>query len=524
MNAIQARHVIELVGDTPSAIAGVRRLAVALAVGGKLGVDPATDIANLFVGLQGQAASRPSRAGVPSDDFPGILGTPDRFIRLGAVAAIEKGRTGIQAAVPGAYPLVVTAEQRLTCDHFDFEGEAAIVPLVSSAGHGKASIQRLHYQEGRFALGTILAAIFPRRPELLSPRFLFEYLSTFKDELLVSRMLGTANVTLTIGKLSDVPVPLVSAAAQAQVDKLMVLCDQLEASREAREAVRDRLTTASLARLSIPDPETFPDAARFVLDALPALTTRPDQIKRLRQTILNLAVRGKLVPQDPNDEPASVSLNRRHISRLVTDPFEIPKSWSWVQVGAVAQARLGKMLDKAKNKGTPRPYLRNINVRWFDFNLSDVLLMPFEDSELDEFSLRAGDVLICEGGEPGRAAVWDERNKGIFFQKAIHRVRFSELVDPNFFTKALKASADDGRLAESFTGTGIKHFTGRGLDGFHFPLPPLAEQHRIVAKVDELMALCDRLEARLGDCAKSRSRLLEALLAEALAAPESAAA
>ena len=80
----------------------------------------------------------------------------------------------------------------------------------------------------------------------------------------------------------------------------MALCDQLDKARTEREATRDRLTTASLARLNDPDPEIFHDDARFALDALPAMTTRPDQIKQLRQTILNLAVRGKLVPQDPS--------------------------------------------------------------------------------------------------------------------------------------------------------------------------------------------------------------------------------
>ena len=107
------------------------------------------------------------------------------------------------------------------------------------------------------------------------------------------------------------PFPLPPLAEQhrivAKVDELMALCDRLEAARAEREATRDRLTAASLARLNAPDPDptTFASHARFALDALPALTTRPDQIKQLRQTILNLAVRGKLVPQDRNDEPAA---------------------------------------------------------------------------------------------------------------------------------------------------------------------------------------------------------------------------
>ena len=93
------------------------------------------------------------------------------------------------------------------------------------------------------------------------------------------------------------------------------------------------------------------------------------------------------------------------------------------------------MLDKAKNKGTPRRYLRNINVRWFDFDLSNILEMRFEDSELSEFAIRSGDVLICEGGEPGRAAVWDDRETDIYFQKAIHRVRFLNIVNSEFSSR-----------------------------------------------------------------------------------------
>ena len=96
----------------------------------------------------------------------------------------------------------------------------------------------------------------------------------------------------------------------AKVDELMGLCDRLEAARASRETVRDRLAAASFARLNAPDPETFQADARFALDALPALTARPDQIKQLRQTILNLAVRGKLLPQNPNDEPDSELLKR----------------------------------------------------------------------------------------------------------------------------------------------------------------------------------------------------------------------
>ena len=362
---------------------------------------------------------------------------------------------------------------------------------------------------------------------LVLPRFQWIVLrSPFMIAGVEDKMRGQAYPAINDSDFAILPFPLPPLAEQhrivAKVDELMALCDRLAAARTERETRRDRLAAASLARLNAPDPDlaVFQDQAAFALDNLTQLTTRADQIKALRQTILNLAVRGKLVEQDPNNEPASELLKRRKIAVSSAGPFELPASWAWLNVGAVAVARLGKMLDKAKNKGTPRKYLRNINVRWFDFDLSDLLEMRFEDSELPEFTLQFGDVLICEGGEPGRAAVWDGREDDIYFQKAIHRIRFLNIVDSSFFVKALRTSADDGRLAEYFTGTGIKHFTGKGLAVYLFPLPPLPEQHRIVAKVDELMALCDRLEASLTSGDDTRRRLLDALLHEALAPSE----
>jgi type I restriction enzyme, S subunit len=316
----------------------------------------------------------------------------------------------------------------------------------------------------------------------------------------------------------------------AKVDELMALCDQLEAAKTEREQSRDRLVAASLHRLHSPvnmaetvapdlpaqQADAFRDHVRFVFHHLPRLTTRLEHIKQLRQTIFNLAVRGKLVPQDPNDEPVAELSSSIGRDEAESAPFLLPDAWKWARVQEIANTRLGKMLDQAKNKGTERRYLRNVNVRWFDFELSDVLTMRFEDSELEEFSLRVGDVLICEGGEPGRAAVWDGRENNIYFQKAIHRVRFAQGVNPHYFVYVIKESADSGRLAGYFTGVGIKHFTGKGLSSLLVPLPPLAEQHRIVARVDELMALCDQLEAELIATDADSRRLLEAVLHEAL--------
>jgi type I restriction enzyme S subunit len=208
-----------VIGDAPEAIGGLRKLVVALALSDKLvnsadegpgpqGLMERIDQRKQELVRSGQLQKGRPTPPVTQEELPHGLPLSARIVRLGAVANIEKGPTGIAKAKPGPYPLVVTAEERAACDHFDFDGAAAIVPLVSSTGHGKASLHRLHYQEGRFALGSILAAIFPYAPEVLSARFIFEYLSAFKEELIVSRMIGTANVSLSISKVGDVPVRL----------------------------------------------------------------------------------------------------------------------------------------------------------------------------------------------------------------------------------------------------------------------------------------------------------------------------
>jgi type I restriction enzyme S subunit len=167
----------------------------------------------------------------------------------------------------------------------------------------------------------------------------------------------------------------------------------------------------------------------------------------------------------------------------------LPAAWKFVRLGDVCDHNLGKMLDRQKNKGTMRPYLRNPNVQWFDFDLSDLHEMPFEDHELRKYVLQAGDVVICEGGEAGRAAIWDGRNPDVYIQKALHRVRVGPELLNRYLVYQLMVDAKSGRLNEYFTGTTIPHFTGQDLDRYTFPLPPLPEQKQIADILDKTDAI-----------------------------------
>ena len=142
-------------------------------------------------------------------------------------------------------------------------------------------------------------------------------------------------------------------------------------------------------------------------------------------------------------------------------------------------------------------------------------------AEVEKYVLCDGDVLICEGGHGiGRTAVWRGKEPGIVFQKALHRVRPGQALNSDFFAYCVCVYFHFGVLHTYFTGVGIPHFTGVALAKLVFPLPPLVEQQRIVAKVDELMDLCDRLEAQLTIAATTRGGLLESTIHEALLASE----
>jgi type I restriction enzyme S subunit len=193
----------------------------------------------------------------------------------------------------------------------------------------------------------------------------------------------------------------------------------------------------------------------------------------------------------------------------------LPLGWERVPLGDVADLALGKMLDKAKRAaGTPMQYLRNINVRWHGFDVSDLFEMPFEPHEVERYSVHEGDVVVCEGGEPGRAAVW--RGPTIMFQKALHRVRPREgAFDPRWLVWHLRHDAASGRLAGSFTGTTIKHLTGSALARYEILLPPLTEQRRIVAKLDGLLASSRAARAALDEVPALLHQYRQAVLAAA---------
>jgi type I restriction enzyme, S subunit len=327
--------------------------------------------------------------------------------------------------------------------------------------------------------------------------------------------------------INDTKIPVPDKAFQLQITDLLAKIEN--------EKVLDMSLIPNEFRDKVNKVFTSKNA---VFEIAAELTHQRTLLKQLRQQLLQDAVQGKLVKNTQfteGGETGSQLLERikKEKAQLIKDkkikkekdlppikaedvPFEIPEDWVWCRLGEICESRLGKMLDGIKNKGDFYPYLRNLNVRWYDFNLDDVLEMKFEKSELEEYSIKKGDLLICEGGYPGRAAIWESDNESYKFQKALHRVRFLGNLSSWFYLYYLDFLCCSEKINAYFTASGIQHFTGKSLKEMPVPLPPLSIQQAIVRKVGDLMTVCDSLEASIGASVEQNEALLQQVLREAL--------
>lgn len=234
--------------------------------------------------------------------------------------------------------------------------------------------------------------------------------------------------------------------------------------------------------------------------------------KDLKESILYIAAQGQLTQRDESDTPVSHTLREIDIFKqdLIKNkkikktpkltpidasnlPFDIPDKWRWVRIPEIADCCLGKTLNKAKDEGNLKSYLCSINVYWGKIVLSEVKKAAFDDKSMLKYLLKKGDLLICEGGEVGRTAVWESDDE-MYYQNALHRVRFFGNINPYYMMMIFQLYKMLGILDAVSKGIGIKHLVQNSLFALPLPLPPIEEQARIVAKVDEIMAKIDEYE------------------------------
>jgi len=574
MNAELLLAHYEQVADAPDAVARLRRFILDLAVRGKLVPQEAADesATELLKRIEKEKTQR-----VKSGDLRkprelndgGVLVEPFaipstwRWVRLDTVGAIIGGGT----------PAATDAENFAPPG----EGVAWLTP-ADLGGYSDAYISQGSRDLSEKGLRSSSATVMPTGTVLFTSRAPIGYVAIaaapistnqgFKSIVpyivscsqyiaiamrafapgIDAKAPGTTFKEVSGKIVAAIPFPLPPLAEQrrivAKLDELMILCDRLEAARESRERFRDQFAAASLARLNASDAEAFQSQVRFALEALRVLTARSDHIKALRDTILNLAVRGKLIRQDANDEPASELLKRIAAENkmliaakgirpqkpaIPAEDFEvdseIPLTWCHVYLQDIAYQITDGTHLTPKYTEAGKPFLSAQNVKPFRF-------MPDRHrfvSEVDFDNYRAnrrperGDILMTRvGAGIGEAAVLNSDFEFAFY------VSLCLIKIPNRFVSVdylvLWLNSPEGRESSTIRTYGKGASQGNLNLGlirtFKIPLPPLAEQRRIVAKVDTLMALCDQLEARLTSTAAIRCRLLDALLAEVLAPAE----
>lgn len=247
--------------------------------------------------------------------------------------------------------------------------------------------------------------------------------------------------------------------------------------------------------------------------------------QELKNSILQLAIQGKLVEQRPEEGTAEELFARiqEEKRRLIKEgmikrekplpeitedekPFEIPESWMWVRLGEIFQHNTGKALNSTNRSGVSLKYITTSNLYWNRFELSNLKEMFFTDTELEKCTVQKGDLLVCEGGDIGRAAIWQSDNN-IRIQNHIHRLRPYITVCTEFFYYLFYLYKHAGWIGGK--GIGIQGLSSKAIHILVFPLPPLAEQKRIVAKIEELLPYIDRYEQAWSKLEQFNSRFPE---------------
>ncbi|MCH4896112.1 hypothetical protein E0494_05285 [Marinilabiliaceae bacterium JC040] len=430
----------------------------------------------------------------------------NNIIKLGDYCDVVKGAIGIKKAIPGDYPLVVTAQERLSHTEYQFDKKAVIVPLVSSTGHGHASIKRLHYQEGKFALGTILAAIIIKDETIINPRFLYIYLSYFKDHLLVPLMKGAANVTLSISKINSVEIVLPSIVRQLEIIEL--------------ERNNSKVT-----------------------DLINEIQIQKDLVLKLKQSILQEAIQGKLTEswrrENPNVEHASELLKRIKAEKeqLIKDkkikkekalppisedeiPYELPEGWVW--------CRLGEICSKTGSGSTPRggksayvgngvKFIRSQNVYDDGLRLNNIVYVSDSTHEkMMGTKVNAKDLLLnITGGSIGRCCMVDITfdTGNINQHVAIIRTVFSFLGD--YLHKVICSPYFQNMIFNVQTGAGREGLPKNKMDNILIALPPIEEQALLVKRVQIISENCTSLEKEVVNSEENAKKIMQSVLKEA---------
>lgn len=374
----------------------------------------------------------------------------------------------------------------------------------------------------------------------------FFLMSPFLQNQFASQATGVTAQGIKSARLQLVPIPVPPLAEQhrivARVEELMKLCDALEQSGRLADEQHARLTSTLFDALAASESaHALVENWQRVAEHFDLLLDRPEAIDAFEQTILQLAVRGLLVPQDASEGTgddlverqvqAARTSGKRARTELLSltqedGPFIIPPAWAWTRFGEVADVSGGVTLGRkgALTQPVTLPYLRVANVQRGQLNLvTEVKTVTIGTAELPRFQLKEGDLLITEGGDwdkVGRTCIWREEIATCLHQNHVFKARghTSEWLPAwgELYLNSADARAYFAASAKQTTNLASINMTE--LRNCMFPLPPVAEQQRILARVEELRRLCVQLRKRLTEARQTQALLADALVAQATAA------
>ena len=425
------------------------------------------------------------------------------------------------------------------------EGDVALAKITPCFQNRKSAV--MHGLKNGFGAGTTELHIFRPINNLIISEYVLLFLKTPKFiREGVSKMTGSAGqkrVPKTY--FSETPSPLPPTNEQkrivAKVDELMALCDELEASKQQISLNCIQLNDASIHELlTASEPKKFSKHWQRICDNFELLYSKPENVNKLRQAILQLAIQGKLVPQDPKDEPASVLFERIIIERkrLIKEknikrdnplppftmdeiPFELPNGWVWKKLGELCIVKGGKRVPKGSQllrTKTPYIYIRVTDMKNMTINTNGLRYISKKVyNQIKNYTINKDDIYITIAGTIGVVGELPDMFDGANLTENAAKLMFSGF-NKKFLIWTLHSNIIQKQFQNSFKQMAQPKLALNKIASTLFPFPPLNEQKRIVAKVDELMALCNELETSLSKSQTDCDRLMEAAVAEILAA------
>lgn len=527
------------IANAPGGIDQIRNLILALAYRGELlknSYSHKRDEIDEKLALEKSNAPRfkqKDKALLPISDNATIFNIPENWCWqvLGNIGFIFNGnsisnsaRENIYANVKEGLPFISTPDVQFKREPLNYDSglkipfnetkfKSARKDAVLICSEGGSAGRKAGITDREICFGNKLFAIEVFN-SIYAPYVYNYYQSDYFRAQFKEHMTGIiGGVSLKKFQTIGIPVPPLEEQKRIvkKVDELMNLCDKLETQQQQRSKLNNYACEASLTRVvNAQLPNELSLAWSRIANNLSFFKDFPKNIEDIKQSIRQLALRGLLVSDD-----YSISDSLSDAINNAKDPIEdsefgwkIPDSWIWCRFGWMGESRLGKMLDKSKNTGIDMPYLRNLNVRWRDFDLSDVLEIKVEEREIEKVSAKKNDLLICEGGEPGRSAIWYSEDS-IVIQKALHRFRCGENIIPEYALLCIETDFMSGRLSNYYTGAAIKHLTGKSLSRYVIPVPPVETQHAIVDKVAYLISICNQLLVQVSGTNDLASRLAQ---------------